>query len=195
MIWRFITDFGDSAVTVTLAAAIILVLAATRRPRSALAVALAVGACGAAMMILKLALETCGHRAFDPALRNPSGHMAMSVVVYGVLALLLGAAAGRSLRMPILAAAAALNILVGISRLALHTHSLVEILIGLAVGLAALAGFHLLFARRQPGAAPAGWLALASLLVLVLMHGRHWDVESAILHAVAYFHSARHICT
>ena len=85
------TDLGDSAVTLPLAAFMLLYLLLSRWPRAAVALAVSLAVGGFAIALLKLALQSCGYRLLQTTLINPSGHVAMSTMVYGALAILLGA--------------------------------------------------------------------------------------------------------
>lgn len=174
----FITDFGDSAVLVPLAAVTMAFLFVWRRPRLALGWGLSIAGCAAAIGALKLAL------AGVPEVASPSGHVAMSTAVYGGFVALLGASLA-----PLERRAAALGAVlavagIAVSRLVLHEHTVAETAIGLVVGLAALGVFRSVLAVAAPGRLPAVWLCGAALGVIVLMHGTRWPVERAI-HALA----------
>lgn len=180
---NFITDFGDSAVTVPLAGLTALALAAGRQWRLALAWCLAVGATAAAIAGLKIALDACAWRFTVPGLHNPSGHAAMSAMVYGGLALLVGGRR-RWLRLALGLGATAAVAAIAASRIVLHAHSPLEAGVGLAIGAAVWTGFRTAAAGERPPPTPAHWLAAAAVLVIALAHGARWHTEQAI-HALA----------
>jgi membrane-associated phospholipid phosphatase len=183
-IWSFVTDFGDSAVTVPLALVTLVFLVSAGQQRLALGWILTIGGCAAAIGALKLLFGACGPLLPDVPISSPSGHTAMSAAVYGSLALLIGAR--LSLR-----GHAALNIVVwlaivgiALSRVALRDHTLAEIAIGLVVGAGAIAVSRAVFGREEPPALPLGWLVLAGIGVIALMHGTRWAIEPS-LHRLA----------
>jgi membrane-associated phospholipid phosphatase len=176
---NFITDFGDSAVTVPLAGLTALALAAGRQWRLMLAWLVAVGLTAVLVAGLKIVLAACAWRFAIPGLHNPSGHAAMSAAVYGGLALLVG---GRQpwLRLAVELAAAAVAVAIALSRVVLHAHSPLDAASGLAIGLAIWAGFRYASAGERPAPTPAHWLAAAAVLVIALAHGARWHTEQAI---------------
>ena len=86
--WLFVTDLGDSAVTLPLGALALLYLLLSRWPRAAVALAISLAAGGTAIAALKLALQSCGERLLQTTMIDPSGHVAMSTMIYGALAFL-----------------------------------------------------------------------------------------------------------
>jgi membrane-associated phospholipid phosphatase len=177
MFWNFVTDFGDAAVTLPLAALCIAFLLVSKWYRAALALTLALAACIIAIGLAKIALRSCGQPLLHTDMTSPSGHAALSTTVYGAIALLFGARWPSARRWILLAGAAALVGAIALSRIVLGNHSPVEVAIGLAIGSAAL----LLFGRLL-GAAPAlaihvRWLALLAILVIAGMHGGRWPIE------------------
>lgn len=84
----------------------------------------------------------------------PSGHAMMSLIAWGLLALLLCRRRHTqrpALHLLIVAAAALLIVLVGISRLALGAHFLTDVVAGFAAGAVWLAACVWLYTRRSPG--------------------------------------------
>lgn len=176
----FVTDFGDTAVTVPLALMILLVLAAMRRPGLALRWAVAVVLCAGVIGGLKIVLAGCSNRIALPGLVSPSGHCAMSTIVYGGLALLLGSSLPGWQRRLVYAAAALLVAAVAVSRLILRVHTPEEVAVGLAVGIAALALLHASTGPVKLSRPPVLVLAAAALAVIVVAHGTRWPAERAI---------------
>ena len=86
--WSFVTDLGDSAVTLPLAMLVLGWFALAKRDWQAVrAWGAGVAACGLATVALKLAFQSCGHLWLD-RVTSPSGHTAMSAMVYGGLGIL-----------------------------------------------------------------------------------------------------------
>jgi membrane-associated phospholipid phosphatase len=192
-IWRFITDLGDTAVTVPLALLMLCFLVATRQPRLAIGWAIATICCAGVISGLKLVLDACGNPLVGAGLTSPSGHTAMSVVVYGGFAAVIGTRLARPARVALLTGAAALIIAMPMSRIILHVHTPIEVVIGLAVGLAALAVIISIAAIRRERL-PVLWLAAAAILVATLFHGERWPAEQAIHHFAGWFDMLRPWC-
>jgi membrane-associated phospholipid phosphatase len=176
-IWSFVTDFGDSAVTVPLALLTLVFLVSAGQQWLALGWVLTIGGCAAAIAMLKLIFGACGPLLPLAPITSPSGHTAMSAAVYGSLALLLGARLSPRGR-------AALNIVawlgivgIALSRVALHEHTPAEIAIGLIVGTGAMAMSRAILGREEPPVLPLGWLVLSGVGAIALMHGTRWAIE------------------
>ncbi|HTH16593.1 MAG TPA: phosphatase PAP2 family protein [Magnetospirillum sp.] len=176
--WTVVTDLGDTAVTLPLAALVLGFLLAAVWWRAALAWLAAIGGCGLALALLKIALQSCS-RVLVTDIHSPSGHTAMSVAVYGGLAVVLGLPLGRTARVLLAIAAGLLALTVGASRIAVHAHTLPEVLIGGAIGLLAVAWLRpRLELPQRP--LPLLWLFPAVLAVIAAMHGAHWQIEERI---------------
>jgi membrane-associated phospholipid phosphatase len=175
----FVTDFADLGVMLPLILMVALALAAGRWRRGAVAWLLAVAATLAVALVAKLAAFAWPHALLVAAgLRSPSGHTAAAAVVYGGLLALL---APRCWTRPWAAflAAALVACVIGGTRLALHVHTPVEVLVGAATGiagavvLAQLAGERPLWMQR---ALPV----TAVVVTIMLFHGTHLKLESEI---------------
>jgi membrane-associated phospholipid phosphatase len=168
---NFITDFADQAVVLPVAMAVAIGLLAQGWRRGAAAWTLVVAATFGATLALKLVFLTCS----PGEVRSPSGHVAAAVVVAGGLAALLLRRRGLVLVLALGAAAA-----VGASRLALGMHSLPEVGVGAAVG---LAGAWVLprLAGQPPSGLDARRLVVIAAAVAVVFHGLHLPAEAHIL--------------
>ncbi|HZT89453.1 MAG TPA: phosphatase PAP2 family protein [Stellaceae bacterium] len=194
-LWIFVTDLGDSAVTLPLAALILAFLLVLRQWRAAGAwIAMVVGC---AMLIggLKLVFGACGQLMPASGIASPSGHTAMSVAIYLSFALLLGRAAPPRLAAPIFAAAMVLIVAIGVSRIVLHAHDAVEVAIGFVVGLLAHAGFRILLSARGAPALPVLPMAVAALALVAALHGTRWKVEPRIHFVAAWLRLALPWCS
>lgn len=183
--WLFVTDLGDSAVTLPLAALALLYLLLSHWPRAAVALAISLAAGGTAIAALKLALQSCGERLLQTTVIDPSGHVAMSMMIYGALALLLGGALSGLWRWAVHAAFALLIAAIAASRIVLHAHNPGEVVAGLVVGLGALLLFYRLRGDPVPGGLRVSRLALSAMLLMVAMHGTRWPIEDEIREMVA----------
>jgi membrane-associated phospholipid phosphatase len=176
--WFFVTDLGDSAVTLPLAAVAALFLGLCGWRRTALSLLFAVGATGAAIGVLKLLLESCGRPLVGPGLTNPSGHMAMSTIVYGGLALLVARALPLRHRLWPWLAALVFLVLLALSRVIIHAHSPAETALGTATGALGLALLALLLGVEALPPLALAWLAVPALSVILAMHGTRWPIEN-----------------
>ena len=177
-IWDFVTDFGDSAVTVPLALLTLGFLLAAGQRRVALGCVLAISGCAAVIGALKVVLGACG--PLIPGVISPSGHTAMSTAVYGGLALLVSSELAPARRRAVLVVAGIAVVGIGLSRLVLHDHKPAEIVVGLVIGAAAAAVFRVWLRHTGAPRLPVKWLILAGLAVVAVMHGTRWMVEPAV---------------
>jgi membrane-associated phospholipid phosphatase len=169
----FLTDFADQAVVLPLVAAVALMLAALGWWRQALAWLGVIGITFATILILKLGFLACQPVFGSWALRSPSGHAAAAASVAGSLAALLTRRHWLVLAVATVAAAA-----IGVSRVELGLHSVPEILLGGAIGIAGASAFSRL-AGPPPARRPVSLLAVVAV-VAVLLHGTRLPAEAAI---------------
>ena len=192
--WTFLTNYGDSAVTLPLAAAACFLFAASGSLRLLRGWLLAVGACGLGVALLKIGLSDCA--ALGPLGRpfSPSGHSAMSTVVYGGLALLGSAGRPAGVRVAALAAALVLALAIALSRIVVHAHTPAEVAVGLAVGVGGLLLLQWSTARATIRVPPLPLLA-AALAVVLAMHGTRWPVEQQLQRLAALLHRDVPVCS
>jgi membrane-associated phospholipid phosphatase len=177
---RFLTDFADLGLILPLTALVALSLAAVGRRRDALAWSLAVTGTLGAMMALKVSVFVLPGQAAPWSL-NPSGHTAAGVVVYAGLLVLVGERFAP--RVPIaLLAGAAFGLLFGYTRVALRAHSLPDVLVGAAVGLAGALILARLAGPRRPDAPAYGHAVVAAIALLgvLTLHGHRLGAEAAL---------------
>ena len=178
--WNFITDFGDTAVTLPLAGLTIAFLFLSGWRRAALLFALTLAGCGIAIGLTKLFLQSCGQPLLHVAVTNPSGHAAMSTAVYGSLAILYTAREAAERRwLPWIGAGLLLGA-IALSRVILDTHSPIEVALGLAIGLAALALFRRGLADEPAVPFEGFWFAITAAVLIAIMHGTRWPVEDIV---------------
>jgi membrane-associated phospholipid phosphatase len=192
-IWSFITDFGDTAVTVPLAALMLCFLVVAKKWRLALAWALAILGCAGMIGGLKLILDACGTSFATAGLASPSGHAAMSAVVYGGFAAVLGVNLAPAARAALIVCAAALIVAMPVSRVTLHIHTPTDAVVGLAVGLAAVAIIVAAVAIHHERL-PTLWLAGAAVALAMFFHGERWPAEREIHHLAGWFGVPRAWC-
>jgi membrane-associated phospholipid phosphatase len=169
----FLTDFADQAVVLPVALAVAVVLAAMGWRRGALVWLGVVGATFGVVLMLKFGFIACGP-VFSPwDLRSPSGHTAAASVLAGGFVTLLAGSPPAALAVSVLAAA-----MFGFSRVELGYHSVPEVFLGAAIGVAGAVVLSRL-AGRPPVMRPLRLLGVA-VLVAWLLHGGHLQAEQVI---------------
>lgn len=156
-----VTNLGDAGVTIAASALLFACFLGWSRAL-ALQWAAAVGACGLVTAAAKLALYVNATPAAPFLLASPSGHVAASVLVYGVLPV---AAAER--RRPWVALAVGLVALIAVSRIYLQAHNAWDVLAGGCIGGACLAWFLRGRAGRHAAAPLRFGMPLAVALCVV----------------------------
>lgn len=176
-----ITDLGDSAVTLPMAAVTIAILMIARRARPALWWGGCIVASAVVITALKLVLTALApHHHALAALTSPSGHAGMSAIVYGGFVLLIGPSLPPIWRIAARLGALVLILAIAVSRLVLHDHTIPETVVGLGVGVAALAALRAGLGRAPVERVPALALCAAALAMIGLMHGTRLHTERMI---------------
>ena len=189
-----ITDLGDTALLIPLTLVLSFYFAVTGCGTVAAVFLGAVGVTGLLVVGLKMTLIGCGPEVPLFHVLSPSGHAAMSFVVYGLLAqvaaLRLDRWRSRLLGGGVLALLAA----IGVSRVLLDCHSWQEVVIGagLGAGIVALCRRSL---RVDPSSrlSPRG-LALLCLPVVILLNGTRLPAEMVIRQYASLLRSEAPIC-
>ena len=187
---HFLTDFADLGVVLPVAGLVALTLALVGRRREALAWTLAVTGTFAAMLVLKLAVFVVLGSGSIRGLGNPSGHTAAGIVVYAGLATLVARRLASRLAVALFAGAA-FGALFGFTRWALRYHSMADVLVGGAVGMAGVLALAWLAGPPRagddespagPGSRRAGMAVVAavSLLAVLTLHGTKLHAEAAL---------------
>jgi membrane-associated phospholipid phosphatase len=188
---KTLTDFGDLAVLLPVAAVMTLWLVVVRQP---LALGWWLGAlavCMGSTAVLKVYFFVC-----PPIvdLHSPSGHTSMSTLVYGALTLAVAAAFTGWRRLAILVTGFIFIAGIGVSRIVIHAHSAVEVVVGSSIGIAALALFASQFWHHRPAEPQLRPLVLGSALLMVLLNGQDLRAED-MLHAIGiYLNQAGIVC-
>ena len=135
MNWHWLTFFGDSMLLLPCGAIIVALLlwkADTRR--TSLQWLLLIGTAGGIVIVSKLAFLGwgIGSRTFD--FTGFSGHSALSASIWPVMIWILTSRASRRIRIAAVAGGYLLALVIGVSRVILHAHSVSEVIAGLALG-------------------------------------------------------------
>ena len=172
-----LTQFGDIALLLPLAAVILVWLLLMRTPRSAWWWAIAVAFCAGLTAVLKVSFYECPP---TPALHSPSGHTSLSTLVYGALTLVTATQCRGLPRIIAIVGGGGFILAIGASRMLLNIHSGPEVALGLVIGVATLAVFaHTYPAWRGTGRWLSTLFASTGMFVL-LMYGRELHAERFI---------------
>jgi membrane-associated phospholipid phosphatase len=184
MAWlKALTEFGDLAVLMPLAVAILLWLLLIRSPRGAAWWAIAVVFCGGLTAVLKVSFYGC------PPMRDlhsPSGHTSFSTLVYGAMTLATATQSTGLRRTIAIGAGASFILAIAVSRLLL-AHNAPEVGLGLMIGIAALALFGQSSWRCYKGKIRLSPLFVAGAALLLFFHGRELDAERLFYDIAGYF--------
>ena len=161
-----------------LAALICLILALSGWWRGCAAWIVSVVGVLGGMGLLKYVFFTCSPLLGATGIASPSGHTAAAAIIMGG-----GLVLFLRDRVPGLVLAAipiGFAVLIGITRLAVHAHSVPEVLLGGAVG---LAGAGLLAVLAGPRPPTRGWpAAVGAVVVLIGLHGVRLNAETSLHH-------------
>ena len=180
-----ITDFGDSAVLLPLAAAMLLWLLLLRAPRAAAWWVAAVGFCIGLTAVLKIFFFRC------PPIHNlhsPSGHTSLSILIYGALALVIMVDGGNLRRVVMIGGGAGLIFAIAASRLLLDMHSMPEIALGLMIGVVGLTVFGYGYLRCRPEVVRLSPLLVSAVVLISTLHGSQLRAEEVLHRITGYLH-------
>src|SRR5262249_27565463 len=127
--------------------------------------------------LLKILFSICAPVA---ELHSPSGHISLSTFVYGALFMLMAITVEGRLRYTAIGVGALLVLLIALSRIALHMHTVLETGLGFAIGAGALAVFASSYLASSRTQVPLRVLLLGVAILLVLLHGRQLHAEDLL---------------
>lgn len=180
---KTITDLGDLAVLLPLVAVLTAWLVAIRQPRAVMWWLVAVALCMGSTAVLKVYFYVCPPLA---DLHNPSGHTSLSTLVYGALTLAVATSVTGWKRVPVIFAGAALIVAIGISRVLIHFHSFLEVVLGSVIGICALALFAGQFWPGRPREPRLRALLIACVGLMVMLNGQDLQAED-MFHALSRY--------
>ncbi|TKI05786.1 phosphatase PAP2 family protein [Martelella alba] len=199
MNWRWLTFFGDSTLLLPCSVIIVALLlwkADTRR--TCWQWLLFFGGAGAIVVASKLAFMGwgIGSRTYD--FTGFSGHSALSASIWPVMFWILTGRAPRAARIAAVAGGYALALLIGISRVILHAHSVSEVVAGLTLGYTISASFLLLQYSRGTRIRRLSLGQLTAVLILPLllvMQGKKAPTQSLLEQIALTIAPVQHVYT
>jgi membrane-associated phospholipid phosphatase len=182
---HLITNLGDATVLAPATLALLVILFWFGSRADAFAFSSAVVVCFVATLLAKIAFAICSAQPTLDGIRSPSGHTGYSAVFYGCLSVLIATGRTTGQRFFLYGAAASLVGLIGLSRVVVRAHNLLEVAIGLAIGGICIALFCLLREQSQRLVLPSKAIVLIFLLILVslldaVFLAGHWTAEPLI---------------
>lgn len=173
----FVTNFADQAVLIPAAIAVAVGFGAAGWRRGALAWSGALACTWVSILALKLACLLCG-AIWVEGLHSPSGHTAGAAAAVGGFLGLIVRLKGGDWRWTI-PISAGLATVIGISRLVLHAHTGLDVLVAGGVGvLGAMA--VVMLAGPPPSKLRLLPTVTALAVMILLLHGVHAPAEAAI---------------
>lgn len=167
MLWNILTYFGDSMLIlptgITLA---LLMLWKAGSPATTLIWLITLGISGLAVSISKLLFLAWGIGSSTFNFTGFSGHTTMSATLWPVMFWLISQRFSPDIRRLMIAVGYFIAIMVGISRLALHAHSVSEVISGLILG--SLCSGIFLYTQRSRDMRYFTFTPLVILLILPL---------------------------
>lgn len=170
-----ITELGDTVVVLSMTAAVALWLMWRGAWRTTVYWLTAIAGASAINTAIKGALER--PRPVELYLQGasawsfPSGHSTVNAVLFGCLAMIIVRECRPSLRLPVIAAAVTLIVLIGFSRLYLGAHWASDVAGGLIFGSMWLALLSLFYMYRQAEPVNVRGLMMAAVITLVIAGG------------------------
>lgn len=164
-----LTDLGDLRLLIPITLIAMAWLWWNREAQTALRLAGTVLACILTVFALKLTLCSGWMPPIEwrdlGDLRSPSGHASMSAVVYGTVAVMIARAAPRPIGLAVIAGTSLLIAMVAYSRIRLNVHTRIDVLAGLAIGLAFVRVFALAIDREAAALRPE--ISVSAILLLL----------------------------
>ena len=111
--------------------------------------------------VAKLAFHVCGDVLTGDRIRSPSGHVALSLIVYGGLAISLSGGRTRPTKVLFAVGGTLLILLIAWSRVRLGYHTRSEVLAGFLLGGFCLAGFAITYRQER--------LSIVSLILIAVV--------------------------
>ena len=173
----FVTDFADQAVLIPAAIAVAVGFAAAGWYRGALAWSGVLACTWVSILLLKLACLLFGSFWME-GLHSPSGHTASAAAAAGGFLGLIVRRWGGDWRWTI-PISAGFAIIIGLSRLALHVHTRLDVLVAGMVGVVS-AVVLVVLAGPPPPKLRLSPIIMAVAVLILLLHGSQSTAEAAI---------------
>ncbi|NDA48024.1 MAG: phosphatase PAP2 family protein [Alphaproteobacteria bacterium] len=175
--WWQITLMGEPALMIPMSAMIIFWLRSACGPKFGLWWGALLLIIVAVLSLQKILYYAFGLSVESIELYSVSGHSAISIYVYGSLAVMIGRYLNPVLRLLLWVFSAGLIIAIAISRLNIDAHRPSEILLGLVIGLVVLVVYLRYIWPQAKSWLPIWTLALPCLLIIFSVYGHVIEFE------------------
>lgn len=187
---RAITDCGDLAILLPLAAVLTGWVLLVRQPSILKMWLAALALCIGGTAILKIYFFACPPLS---DLHSPSGHTSLSTLIYGALTLAIAANLKDWRRWLVVIAGTMFVVSIGVSRIIVQAHSIPEVLLGSVLGIGALSVFVVTYLGDVPARTYIGPLITVSVIVVILLNGHELRAEE-FLHRIANYLNLANSC-
>jgi membrane-associated phospholipid phosphatase len=187
-----VSDAGDSAVLIPLAALLVITLWRYQAWAAASTLVIALAACAGTMIVLKVILIACG-QTWHAGVVSPSGHASMSAAIYGALGIVSARQMPRWRPAIILCSWLAIAAIAA-SRIVLGAHTYAEVGLGFLVGAGALWLFAVRYFRLRPPPVNLVVLATLTLATIVLLNGAHLSAEFVLRKLALFGRASTGVC-
>ena len=186
----FVTNFGDLAVLVPLALTVLIWLLWVHNRREALWWCVAVVVCTGGTAAFKIFFYAC-----PPIqdLHSPSGHTAFSALVYGAIAGIIAIERSGWRRVAMVGLAPLFIAAIAVSRVLIEAHTVLEVVVGLSLGLATLGCFLLSYRRQRLGYVNVRPMLIGACIIAVLLNGKALGAED-FLHLLSRYFDVARVC-
>jgi membrane-associated phospholipid phosphatase len=193
--FKTITGLGDSAFLIPASALLIAYCLYRRSSRAALIWISTLALCAGLTIALKIGFRACGGEIPAFHIRSPSGHTSLSTTFYGCFALMIAVREERWAQLSILLTSTLLVAAIAVSRVVLEAHTVGEVIAGLFIGLCCVGWFAFRYLPSPPTMISWQLVAVALIVLALLTHGWHIDIEAMIGHIVRLFRAVVPVCT
>jgi undecaprenyl-diphosphatase len=183
-----VTELGDGLVNVSVAVAVLLTLVLHRQFRAAGYWVFALAGGAGIVQLIKWGVHRPRPISIYQGVSGwgfPSGHTAMSVILYGFLAVLLIHSFSKRWNWIPFAAAIGLSLLIAFSRLYLGAHWLSDVLGGFSLGWAWTTFLAIFYLRHRAERPPVKMLPIVTLLTILIAGG--WHIQSRHSHDLSRY--------
>lgn len=179
----FVTNFADQAVLLPATVAVGIGFGLLGWRRGAFVWTGVIACTWMVIFLLKLACLVCGPLVVE-GLHSPSGHTAAAATAIGGFFGLIVRRAGGNWRWTILISAG-FAIVIGLSRLALHVHTSMDVAVAGVVGVLGATALVVLTGPPPTGLRLSPVISTLAVLIL-LLHGSQMPAEAAIRHVATW---------
>jgi membrane-associated phospholipid phosphatase len=191
--WVSVTNAGDSGLLLPIGVILILLLGTLESLRAAFLFTRSLILCLVMLVLIKLVFISCG-KHWDLGITSPSGHVGLSVMIYGSLATVLMKQVPVEWKVIVAYLAITVVGFIAYSRIVLGAHSWGEVLMGGSMALIVLMTFALPYAKLKHPKIKLGLFFGVLATGTMLTYGLHAPAEPVVQTASSYLKIKLNIC-